>query len=138
MIPTSNKPQTSGDDWWYIDVSFLGLHLYKRVIQAMELTNMKAETNSGQSSLNDASHSKPLFAPLADQIALLQDIVELLPNQKNVFGTKFLIRLLRTALVLHVSPSCTESLEKRVGEQLDSAILYIDSESRIHFGLYFI
>ncbi|KAL4576591.1 hypothetical protein LXL04_012687 [Taraxacum kok-saghyz] len=138
-IPTSNKPQTSGDGWWYKDVSFLGLHLYKRVIQAMELAGMKPETIAGslvgyakkyiplmnrQSSFNDASHSKPVSAPsAADQRALLEDIVELLPNRKGVVGTKFLIRLLRTALVLHVSPSCRENLEKRVGAQLDSAVL---------------
>lgn len=138
-IPTSNKPQTSGDDWWYKDVSFLGLHLYKRVIQAMESVGMKAETIAGslvgyakkyiplmnrQSSFNDASHSKPVSAPsAADQRALLEEIVELLPNRKGIVGTKFLIRLLRTALVLHVSPSCREILEKRVGAQLDSAVL---------------
>ncbi|CAH1438298.1 unnamed protein product [Lactuca virosa] len=138
-VPTSNKPHTFGDDWWYKDVSFLGLHLYKRLIQAMESQGMKAETIAGslvgyakkyiplmnrQSSFNDASHSKPVSAPsAADQRALLEEIVELLPNRKRIVGTKFLIRLLRTALVLHVSPSCRENLEKRVGAQLDSAVL---------------
>lgn len=138
-VPTSNKPHTFGDDWWYKDVSFLGLHLYKRLIQTMESQGMKAETIAGslvgyakkyiplmnrQSSFNDASHSKPVSAPsAADQRALLEEIVELLPNRKRIVGTKFLIRLLRTALVLHVSPSCRENLEKRVGAQLDSAVL---------------
>lgn len=138
-VPTSNKPHTFGDDWWYKDVSFLGLHLYKRLIQTMESQGMKAETIAGslvgyakkyiplmnrQSSFNDASHSKPVSAPsAADQRALLEEIVELLPNRKKIVGTKFLIRLLRTALVLHVSPSCRENLEKRVGAQLDSAVL---------------
>lgn len=33
------------------------------------------------------------------------------------------MRLLRTALVLYMSPSYRENLEKRVGAQLDSAVL---------------
>nr|GEY37007.1 hypothetical protein [Tanacetum cinerariifolium] len=138
-ISASAKTQTLGDNWWYKDVSFLGLHLYKRVIHAMEAGGMKDETIAGslvgyakkyiplmnrQSSFNDASHSKPVFTPSeADQRALLEELVDLLPYRKGIVGTKFLIRLLRTAMVLHVSPSCRENLEKRVGAQLDSAHL---------------
>ncbi|XP_024980199.1 BTB/POZ domain-containing protein At5g03250-like isoform X2 [Cynara cardunculus var. scolymus] len=138
-ISTSAKPQTFGENWWYKDVSFLGLHLYKRVILAMMSEGMKAETIAGslvgyvtkyiplmnrQSSFNDASHSKPVSTPSeADQRVLLEEIVGLLPNRKGIVGTKFLIRLLRTAMVLHVSPSCRENLEKRVGAQLDSAVV---------------
>lgn len=47
----------------------------------------------------------------------------LLPNQKGVTSSKVLLRLLRVAMVLHASPSCRESLEKRVGAQLDQAVL---------------
>ncbi|KAI3793627.1 hypothetical protein L1987_36247 [Smallanthus sonchifolius] len=138
-ISTSAKPQSLGDNWWYKDVSFLNLHLYKRVIQGMEAKGMKPEIISGsivgyakkyiplmnrQSSFNDASHSKPVYTPSeADQRALLEEIVGLLPNRKGIVGTKFLIRLLRSAMVLHVSPSCRENLERRVGAQLDSAHL---------------
>ncbi|KAL8193350.1 hypothetical protein R6Q57_026931 [Mikania cordata] len=138
-ITTSAKPQTLSDNWWYKDVSFLNLHLYKRVIQAMEAQGMKPEIISGsivgyakkyiplmnrQSSFNDASQSKPVYTPSeADQRALLEEIVGLLPNRKGLVGTKFLIRLLRSAMVLHVSPSCKENLERRVGAQLDSAHL---------------
>ncbi|KAK1409790.1 hypothetical protein QVD17_36319 [Tagetes erecta] len=136
---TSAKPQVLGDNWWYKDVSFLDLHLYKRVIQAMEAKGMKPNIISGsivgyakkyiplmnrQSSFNDAIHSKPVYTPSeADQRALLEEIVALLPNRKGIVNTKFLIRLLRSAMVLHVSPSCRENLERRVGGQLDTAHL---------------
>ncbi|XP_076920026.1 BTB/POZ domain-containing protein At5g03250-like [Bidens hawaiensis] len=138
-ISTPAKPQSSSDNWWYKDVSFLNLHLYKRVIQAMEANGMRPEIISGsivgyakkyiplmnrQSSFNDASHSKTVYTPSeADQRALLEEIVGLLPNRKGIVNTKFLIRLLRSAMVLHVSPSCRENLERRVGAQLDSAHL---------------
>lgn len=137
-ISTSTKPHPMGDDWWYGDVSFLGLPLYKRLIQAVELGGMKSETIAGslvvyakkyiplmnrQSSFNDGNHSKSSTPSEADQRALLEEIVELLPSQKGVMPTKFLIRLLRTAMVLQASPSCRENLEKRVGAQLDQATL---------------
>ena len=80
-----------------------------------------------QSSFNDANHVNPgttISNPSeADQRALLEEIVGLLPNKKGVTSSKFLIRLLRTAMVLHASPSCRENLEKRVGTQLDQASL---------------
>ncbi|KAM0016465.1 putative NPH3 domain-containing protein [Helianthus debilis subsp. tardiflorus] len=64
-----------------------------------------------QSSFNDESHSTPVYTPSeANQRALLEEIVGLLPNRKKIVITKFLIRLLRSAMVLHVSPPCTENL----------------------------
>lgn len=36
---------------------------------------------------------------------------------------RFLLRLLRTAMMLQASPSCRENLERRVGLQLDQAAL---------------
>ncbi|XP_059669787.1 BTB/POZ domain-containing protein At5g03250 [Cornus florida] len=141
-ISTTTKPQPMNDDWWYDDVSFLGLPLYKRLIQAVQLGGMKPENVARsvvfyakrylplvneQSSFKDVNHAKPgstISAPSeTDQRALLEEIVELLPNQKGVTQTKFLLRLLHTAIVLHASPLCTENLEKRVGAQLDRASL---------------
>ncbi|KAA8516547.1 hypothetical protein F0562_016947 [Nyssa sinensis] len=141
-ISDATKPQPMNDDWWYEDVSFLGLSLYKRLIQAVELAGMNPESIAGslifyakrylplmnkQSSFKNANHVKPgtnISTPSeADQRGLLEEIVELLPNQKGVTETKFLLRLLRTAMILHASPSCRENLEKRVGAQLDQASL---------------
>ena len=59
----------------------------------------------------------------ADQRSLLEELVELLPDQKGVTPSNFLLRLLRTAMIVHASPSCRENLEKRVGTQLDQASL---------------
>lgn len=140
-ISTSSKPQTvSSNTWWYEDVSFLSLPFYKRLVLAVEAGGMQADEIAGslvcyakkyiplmnrQSSFKDASHSKQgstIPTPSeADQRVLLEEIVELIPNQRGVTQTKFLIRLLRTSMILHASPSCRENLEKRVGLQLDQA-----------------
>lgn len=141
-ISTVNKPQSVREDWWYGDVSFLSLPFYKRMMQAVELRGMKPERVAGslifyakrylplmnrQSSFKDTNHVNPgttIPTPSeADQRALLEDIVDLLPNQKGVTSTKFLLRLLRTAMILHTSSLCRENLERRVGAQLDQAVL---------------
>lgn len=141
-ISTVSKPQSVREDWWYADVSFLSLPFYKRMMQAVQLRGMKAENVAGsiifyakrylplmnrQSSFKDTNHINPgttIPTPSeADQRALLEEIVDLLPNQKGVTTTKFLLRLLRTSMILHTSSSCRETLEKWVGAQLDQAVL---------------
>ncbi|XP_077247448.1 BTB/POZ domain-containing protein At5g03250-like isoform X1 [Tasmannia lanceolata] len=137
------KPRTASEDWWYEDVSFLSLNLYKRLILAMESRAMKPESIAGSlmfygkrylpglsrhSSFREntgrvmpgASVSAPSES---DQRSLLEEIVGLLPMKKGVTSTKFLLGLLRTAMILHASPSCRENLEKRIGVQLDQATL---------------
>ncbi|XP_016470393.1 BTB/POZ domain-containing protein At5g03250-like [Nicotiana tabacum] len=142
-ISAEKRTQPLTDDWWYEDVSFLSLPLYKRLIQAVEAGGMRPENIAGalvfyakkyiplmnrQASFKDApSHTKSgstISTPSeADQRVLLEEIMELLPNQKGVTETRFLLRLLRTAMMLQASPSCRENLERRVGLQLDQAAL---------------
>ncbi|KAF7818621.1 BTB/POZ domain-containing protein [Senna tora] len=140
-ISSETKPPSLGDNWWYEDVSFLSLPLYKRLILAIEAKGMKPESIAGsliyyvrrflplmnrQSSFNDASLNPGTTISTtsdADQRALLEEIVGLLPNKRGVTSSKHLLRLLRTAMILHANPSCTEHLEKRVGSQLDQAVL---------------
>ncbi|XP_020276574.1 BTB/POZ domain-containing protein At5g03250-like isoform X2 [Asparagus officinalis] len=131
-----------GGDWWYEDVSFLSLPLYKRLILAMDSKGMKPEYiagslmfysrrflpgltrassfREGPNRINPAAVSAPTES---DQKVLLEEIVGLLPTKMGVTPTKFLLRLLRTAMILHASPSCRENLEKKVGSQLDEAAL---------------
>ncbi|KAL5569331.1 hypothetical protein UlMin_025906 [Ulmus minor] len=141
-ICTKAKPHSVGEDWWYEDVSFLRLPLYKRLIQALELRGMKPKRiarslihytkmhlpllgrESGIHNVNRAAPGSSMSSPSdSDQRNLLEEIVELLPNQKGVTPTNFLLRLLRTSLMLQTSPSCLDNLEKRIGSQLDQASL---------------
>ncbi|KAJ8616042.1 hypothetical protein MRB53_035414 [Persea americana] len=142
-IGTVTKQRTASEDWWYDDASFLSLNLYKRLILALESGRMNPETIAGSlmfyakrhlpglswnSSSHDNSihggHGNSLSAPSeCDQRALLEEIVGLLPVAKGITLTKFLLGLLRTAIILHASPSCRENLEKRIGAQLDQAEL---------------
>ncbi|KAF8395236.1 hypothetical protein HHK36_019178 [Tetracentron sinense] len=141
-ICTAAKPHSVSEDCWYEDVSFLGLPLYKRIILAVGSRGMRPESIAGSlmfyakrylpllsshSSFKKTNHVSPrstISTPSeGDQRILLEEIVGLLPNQKGVTLTNFLLRLLRTAMILHASPSCRENLEKRVGAQFDQAAL---------------
>ncbi|KAL9365532.1 hypothetical protein Peur_043405 [Populus x canadensis] len=139
---TSAKPHPVGEDWWYEDVSFLRLPLYKRLIlevgsngmnpgrvagalmyyakKHLPLLGRKSSIESGNYA---ASRSTISATSEADQRSLFEEIVELLPDQKGVTPSNFLLRLLRTAMIIHASPSCRQNLEKRVGTQLDEASL---------------
>lgn len=109
-ICTGSKTQPMTDDWWYEDVSFLSLPLYKRLIQAVEAGGMRPDNVAGavvfyakkyiplmnrQASFKDATSQtnksgSTISTPSeADQRALLEEIMELLPNQKGVTETRF-------------------------------------------------
>ncbi|XP_022764588.1 BTB/POZ domain-containing protein At5g03250-like [Durio zibethinus] len=141
-ICAAAKPQSVSKDWWYEDVSFLKLSLYKRLILAVESRGIKPETIAGslvhyakrhlpllgrQSSFQSGNHAAiaSTMSPLsdADQRNLLEEIVALIPNQRGATPTNFLLRLLRTSMILHAGPSCREKLEKQIGAQLDQAAL---------------
>ncbi|KAE8683256.1 hypothetical protein F3Y22_tig00111213pilonHSYRG00600 [Hibiscus syriacus] len=108
-ICTTAKPQTSSEDWWYEDVSFR-LRLYKR-------------QSSFQSRNNAAPVSTTSHLSDMDQRHLLEEIVALIPTQKGATPTNFLLRLLRTSMILRARPPCQEKLERQIGAQLDQAAL---------------
>ncbi|GAB4833642.1 hypothetical protein Ancab_031888 [Ancistrocladus abbreviatus] len=138
-ISNWSKSKTVTDDWWYEDASFLSLPLYKRLINEVEQRGMKPERIAGslmfyarrylpsmhrQSSFKETNAGSTISTPSeTDQRILLEEIVGMLPIQKGVTQTKFLLRLLRTAMVLHANPSCRENLEKKVAKQLEQASL---------------
>ncbi|KAH7682642.1 NPH3 domain-containing protein [Dioscorea alata] len=142
-ICTEERPTSVGADWWYEDVSFLSLPLYKRLILVMESKGMNPENIAGsvmfyakrylpgltrnssfRENTNRIAPTTAVSAPSeSDQRELLEEIVAMLPMKKGVTSTKFLLGLLRTAMILHASPSSRENLEKRIGLQLEDAAL---------------
>ncbi|CAO2194893.1 unnamed protein product [Urochloa humidicola] len=156
----ASSAAASGMDWWYEDVSFLSLPMFKRLIQAMEAKGMRAESiagaimfyagrflpglkrntsfsnalasygadggggGGGMSSRNVTPRAASVSAPSeGDQRYFLEEIVALLPTKKGVASTRFLLGMLRTAMLLHASPLCRENLERRIGAQLEDASL---------------
>ncbi|KAL0887976.1 hypothetical protein Bca101_011959 [Brassica carinata] len=137
---------TSGN-WWFNDVSsFLDFPLYKRFIQTVASRGVKADViaasvthyakrnlpllgcsrhvvGSSPEEASSSSYGDDVYYSHDDQRSLLEEIVELLPSEKRVTSTRFLLRLLRTSMVLHASAVTQDNLERKIGVQLDEAAL---------------
>ncbi|KAK7281417.1 hypothetical protein RIF29_09397 [Crotalaria pallida] len=140
-ISTGARPKNSSSDWWYEDVTNLSLPLYKRLIAVMESRGIRQDIiadslvfyakrylpglNRRHVSGESSTHLTPvtLGSPPSeeDQKILVEEIDRLLPTEKGLVQVQFLFGLLRTAMILRVSPSCMSNLEKRIGVQFDEA-----------------
>ncbi|KAL6651473.1 hypothetical protein ACP70R_010398 [Stipagrostis hirtigluma subsp. patula] len=142
-ISTAGMPRSPGADWWYKQASSLRLPVYKRLIAAMRAKGMSPENiagslthyarrhlsglsrhagNGGEGSRRGSSGKAAALSD-ADQRVLLEEIVTLLPAERGVATTRFLLGLLRTATVLHAGAACRDALESRAGNQLEEAAL---------------
>ncbi|CAH2072837.1 unnamed protein product [Thlaspi arvense] len=138
------QTKATSENWWFNDVSsFLDFQMYKRFIKNVESRGVKADIiaasvthyakrnlpllgcsrHSSTSSEEGTINGDDMYYSHEDQRSLLEEIVELLPSQERVTSTKFLLRLLRTSMVLHASAVTQENLEKKIGVQLDEAAL---------------
>lgn len=135
-ISTGARPRNRSSDWWYEDVSYLSLPLYKKLISAMEAQGIREEIIAGSVAsyakrylpgLNKRHNAAPMTSTSVlsedEQRGLLEEIESLLPIQKGVTSTKFLFGLLRIAIILKATPLCLSNLERRIGMQLDEATL---------------
>ncbi|KAK3147258.1 hypothetical protein QOZ80_3BG0280140 [Eleusine coracana subsp. coracana] len=146
---TNNKldldsPAAGGGEWWGKSVAGLGLELFQRVLSAVKAKGLKQETvtriliNYAQNSLLQGlmartdvvlhpphGGNKDADAVKRQQRAVVEAIVGLLPAQsrKSPVPMAFLSGLLKTAMAVSASSICLADLEKRIGMQLDQAIL---------------
>ncbi|RCV44827.1 hypothetical protein SEVIR_9G409200v4 [Setaria viridis] len=132
----------SPGDWWGKSVAGLGLDFFQRLLSAVKAKGLKQETvtriliNYAQNSLHglmarDVHGGAKCGGGGADadaarkQRAVVEAIVGLLPAQskRSPVPMAFLSGLLKTAMSVSASSICTADLEKRIGMQLDQAIL---------------
>ncbi|KAL0402278.1 UNVERIFIED_CONTAM: BTB/POZ domain-containing protein [Sesamum latifolium] len=138
-IHSTSKPCPKTEDWWYEDVAILEFPLFKRLALAVGSKGMTSDRiarlvmfyakrylplNGRQSSFPQRNPGSriPVMCD-ADQRTLIEEIIRLLPYQKGATPTNFLLRLLRTSMILQASRSSRETLERRIGAQLDEAVL---------------
>ncbi|KAG2274011.1 hypothetical protein Bca52824_056566 [Brassica carinata] len=145
--PLRAMTKSTSGNWWFNDVSsFLDFPLYKRFIQTVASRGVKADViaasvthyakrnlpllgcsrhvvGSSPEEASSSSYGDDVYYSHDDQRSLLEEIVELLPSEKRVTSTRFLLRLLRTSMVLHASAVTQDNLERKIGSQLDEAAL---------------
>lgn len=141
-INTGAKIRSTESDWWFEDISYLNVGLFKRLIQTMEVRGIRPENLAGaimyyakkylpglgrwqgaQSSKSRTVASFSLTPVAVDQRVLLESMENLLPKKKGKSFCRFLLGLLRVALILGVDRTCVDSLERRIGMQLELASL---------------
>lgn len=119
-------------DWWGNSFNVLSLDFFERVISVMKSKGLTQEliskilVNYAHNSLQGTSSVSSLDIELQKkQRVIVETIVRLLPTQsrKSSVPIAFLSCLLKTAIATLVSTSCRSDLERRIGLQLDQAIL---------------
>lgn len=144
-------------DTWFDELGDLSLPLFKRLISAMRsrdhtspdliegcLIAYAKRYIPGISRSNwKQSSSNPLPPSQDEQRELLETIISNLPHQKRLASStsaiKFLFGLLRTANILNIAETYRDSLEKKIGSQLEQATLddlLIPSYSYLNETLY--
>lgn len=135
---SASEPSTPAEDWWFDDVAVLNFPLFKSLIHAVTSLGMAPNLIAGsvmfyakrylplhgrRSSFCQRNESSNPQLSDGDQTALVEEITELLPDQKGATPTKFLLKLLKISMILDASPQCREALERRIGAQLEHASL---------------
>ncbi|CAH2076207.1 unnamed protein product [Thlaspi arvense] len=123
------KPQAVPRDWWVEDLCDLHIDLYKRAIATIEARGKVSADVIGEALHAYAIRRVPGFSKsgsvqitdFAKYRALVDSIVELIPDEKLSVSSSFLTKLLRASIFL----GCDEEtgLKNRVGERLDEASL---------------
>ncbi|KAM7276199.1 hypothetical protein ACFE04_018065 [Oxalis oulophora] len=132
------EPETTSD-WWGKSLMMLSLDLFQRVLSAVKSKGLRQDMiskiliNYAHNSLQGLIVRDPhlVKGSLLDtelqkkQRVIVETIVGLLPTQsrKSPVPMAFLSSLLKTAILASVSTSCRSDLERRIGLQLDQAIL---------------
>ncbi|GAV83372.1 BTB domain-containing protein/NPH3 domain-containing protein [Cephalotus follicularis] len=132
------QPETPSDLWGK-SLAMLSLDLFQRVLSAVKSKGLKQDMiskiliNYAHNSLQGlvVRDSQLVKGGLLDlemqkkQRVIVEAIVGLLPSQsrKSPAPMAFLSSLLKTAIAASVTTSCRSDLERRIGLQLDQAIL---------------
>ncbi|KAF2294697.1 hypothetical protein GH714_015586 [Hevea brasiliensis] len=122
------KPQTVPKDWWVEDLCELHIDLYRRVITTIKTKGRVSGDVIGESLNAYALRRLPGFSKGIIQSgdiiryrSLAEAIVWLLPTEKGSVPCTFMLRLLRTVILLECGEMERNELMKRIGQQLEDA-----------------
>ncbi|KAL8143609.1 hypothetical protein V2J09_016641 [Rumex salicifolius] len=128
----SAKEEEEEEGWWGKSLSVLSLDLFKRVVSAVKLKGLKQDliTRILIHYAHTALQGQLVVAGSAvkkqqQQRVVVEAMVGLLPtpSRKSSVPMAFLSSLLKTAIATSSFGSCKADLERRIGLQLDQAIL---------------
>ncbi|XP_038892423.1 BTB/POZ domain-containing protein At1g67900-like [Benincasa hispida] len=136
-----HKQATRG--WWAEDVAELNIDLYWRTMIAIKsggkmpsnligdalklyasrwLPNISRNGSVDKQSASDSDSDKANEMSAKHRL-LLESLISLLPAEKGAVSCSFLLKLLKAANILNASPSSKMELARRVGSQLEEAMV---------------
>ncbi|XP_009626458.1 BTB/POZ domain-containing protein At1g03010-like isoform X1 [Nicotiana tomentosiformis] len=137
--PVQSLDSETPIDWWGKSLTVLNLDFFQRVVSVVKSKGLKQDIisriliNYAQNSLQglfikDPQLVKGSFLDLdlqKRQRVIVETIASLLPTQsrKSTVPMAFLSSLLKSAIAASASTCCRSDLERRIGLQLDQAIL---------------
>ncbi|CAI9102083.1 OLC1v1000285C2 [Oldenlandia corymbosa var. corymbosa] len=121
-------------DWWAEDLTVLRIDMFQRVLVAMVARGFKQFSlgpilmlyvQKSLRGLEIFGKGRKKLEPRQEheRRVVLETIVSLLPREKNSLSVSFLSMLLRASIYLETTVACKIDLEKRIGLQLDQAVL---------------
>ncbi|KAA3457388.1 BTB/POZ domain-containing protein DOT3 [Gossypium australe] len=140
----------SEESWWFDDVATLRIDHFMRITTAIRAKGTKAEIigkcimhyagkwlpdmDEGLEGLRGYGFGKSelQFSVLRrkeeesagqnkEQRTIIESLVSMLPSQNGAVSCKFLLQMLKTAMVYSASPALITDLEKRIGLMLEDA-----------------
>lgn len=138
-IHTGATVRSTISDWWFEDASSLSFPIFKKFIETINKRGIRSLDVFGalmfyamkylpgldrwQNRQGRIIGHSSLSPEVVDRKALIEGIVELLPENKGKLYCRFLLGILRLAMILGADLSCKESLERKIGFQLELATL---------------
>ncbi|KAJ4831824.1 hypothetical protein Tsubulata_010195 [Turnera subulata] len=141
----------NGEGWWFDDVATLCIDHFVRIITALRAKGMKQETigkcimnyaasqlpgmdeefeglrgygygkNELQFSILRGRKEDDAVGLSKEQKSIIESLVSILPPQPEAVPCKFLLKLLKMAIIYSASQALISELEKRVGVLLENA-----------------
>ncbi|KAL4376830.1 hypothetical protein GQ457_02G008300 [Hibiscus cannabinus] len=122
------EPQTVPKDWWVEDLCELHIDLYKRLIATIKAKGRVPGDLIGESLNAYTSRRLPCLSKgmiwnndFVKYKSLVETIVQLLPAEKGTVSCSFLLRLLRSAILLECGETERNELTRRISQQLPEA-----------------
>ncbi|XP_051118961.1 BTB/POZ domain-containing protein At1g03010 isoform X2 [Andrographis paniculata] len=134
-FPSKPDAETLPSSWWGKSLAVLSLDFFRRVVSAVKTKGLKQDLigkiliNYAQNSLRGLGQTAKGNVSDPDlqkkQRVTVETIVGLLPtpSRRSAVPMGFLSSLLKHAVATSASTSCKSDLERRIGLQLDQAIL---------------
>eukprot|EP00252_Welwitschia_mirabilis_P006195 TRINITY_DN1699_c0_g1_i1.p1 TRINITY_DN1699_c0_g1~~TRINITY_DN1699_c0_g1_i1.p1 ORF type:complete len:634 (+),score=114.25 TRINITY_DN1699_c0_g1_i1:489-2390(+) len=142
--PPSRRYKSVPKDWWIEDLAELEIDLFWRVMLVIKsldrvspaligealrmyayrwlpgISKRRSKQDPKTENACDSSDDKQNEAACRHKL-LLESIVSLLPTEKSSTSCRFLLKLLKAATILGISPSSKTELVRRIGLQLEEA-----------------